>query len=60
MKTKKIMTTKISDESLKILIEGLETYKANGTIDPWVLSDGTLIEPLDALKELQEWRKHEK
>lgn len=48
---------KVSDENLEILIEGLEEYKAKGVFDPWVLEDGTIIEPLDVLKELQDLRE---
>ncbi len=48
---------KIKDEDLVTLIEGLEEYKAKGVIDPWSLNDGTIIEPLDVLKELYDLRK---
>lgn len=48
---------KISNEMLAILIEGLTEYKQKGVIDPWVLDDGTLVEPFDVLLELQELRK---
>lgn len=47
----------ISDEHLAILIEGLRDYKARGVVDPWVLEDGSIIEPLEALEELRELRK---
>lgn len=49
---------KITDKHLHILIEGLQAYKDDGVIDPWVLADGTLIEPLDVLRELSELRKN--
>jgi len=48
--------TKISNKHLDILIKGLQAYKDDGVIDPWVLGDGTKIEPLDALIELKELR----
>ena len=46
----------ISTEALTILIEGLEGYKQRGIIDPWVLGDGTMIEPLAVLQELRQYR----
>ena len=46
----------LSNKDLDILIEGLQEYKNQGVIDPWVLSDGTKIEPLDILIELKELR----
>ncbi len=46
----------ITDKQLYDLIIGLEKYKENGVVDPWILGDGTLIEPLDVLKELRELR----
>lgn len=48
---------KVSDENLEILIEGLEEYKSQGVFDPWVLEDGTIVEPLHVLKELQDLRE---
>ena len=51
---------KISDKHLNILIEGLTQYKKEGIWDPWVLEDGTTIEPLDVLVELKEFRELEK
>lgn len=48
--------SKISGPDLDALIEGLKEYKRRGVVDPWVLSDGTTIEPLDALEELRELR----
>lgn len=59
----------ISQEHLAVLIQSLEDYKGKGIIDPWVLNDGTIIEPLDVLKELKlrrsdipmgvsQWRNH--
>ena len=50
----------ISNEDLEILIAGLEEYKKSGVHDPWVLSDGREIEPLDVLKELLEFRINKK
>lgn len=47
---------KVSDENLAILIDGLAQYKQAGIVDPWVLDDGTMVEPLDILIELQELR----
>jgi len=46
----------ISSSDLNVLIRSLQEYKAQGVSDPWVLSDGTKIEPLDALLELKELR----
>lgn len=54
MKTKNM--DKVSNENLQSLIEGLEYYRAQGIVDPWLLADGTTIEPLDCLEELQELR----
>lgn len=48
---------KVSDKNLAILIEGLQEYKKDGVIDPWVLGDGTIIEPLNILIELKELRR---
>lgn len=48
---------KVSDENLQILIDGLQEYKDKGTIDPWILSDGTIIEPLDVLAVKKEKEK---
>lgn len=48
---------KVSDENLEILIEGLEEYKSQGVFDPWVLDDGSVIEPLHVLKELRDLRE---
>ena len=50
----------ISDEHLNILIDGLQAYKDDGVVDPWVLSDGTRIEPLEVLKELKQLRQKNK
>ena len=50
-------TKRISDENLTILIDGLQEYKDKGVVDPWVLSDGSIVEPLDVLKELREARE---
>ena len=47
---------RISNEELDILIESLMVYKAQGVNDPWLLSDGTVIEPLDVLWELRAFR----
>ena len=51
---------KISDETLAILINGLQEYKNDGVIDPWVLSNGAIIEPLEILKELRGYRESER
>lgn len=48
--------TKITDENLQILIEGLTEYKDDGIENPWVLSNGEVIEPLDVLFELEKLR----
>ena len=48
----------ISDKDLDALIEGLTEYRDKGVRDPWVLSDGTIIEPLDVIKELKELRSN--
>lgn len=47
----------ISDENLNTLIAGLQDYKDKGVVDPWVLEDGQVIEPLEALIELRDLRK---
>ena len=47
---------KVSNEILIGLIESLQEYKDKGVVDPWVLSDGSIIEPLDVLIELRELR----
>lgn len=49
---------KITDQELSILINGLTDHKRKGVIDPWVLADGAIIEPLDVLLELQELRAY--
>lgn len=49
--------SKVSDRNLTLLILGLRAYKEAGVIDPWVLSDGTVIEPLDILVELRSFRQ---
>lgn len=48
---------RVSNEQLGVLIEGLHSYRDAGVIDPWVLEDGTIIEPLAVLEELQELRE---
>ncbi len=48
---------KVTHKNLEILIQGLQEYKDKGVIDPWILDDGTIIEPLDILIELQELRQ---
>ena len=48
--------SKIKIEDLDILIESLNEYKKSGVVDPWVLSDDTIIQPLDVLIELRELR----
>ncbi len=47
----------INQNHLDALIAGLTEYKNEGVIDPWVLADGTHIEPLDVLHELDSSRK---
>lgn len=47
-----ISMNKVSSRNLNTLIEGLQSFKDKGVIDPWILDDGTKIEPLDVLKEL--------
>ena len=51
---------KIKDKDLNDLIEGLTEYRDNGVVDPWVLSDGTIIQPLDVLIELKKLREEVK
>lgn len=51
---------RVSDEKLDVLISGLQKFKARGVVDPWVLSDGTVVEPLDILIELKELRNAKK
>lgn len=46
----------MTDEQLDTLIAGLQEYADDGVIDPWVLDDGSVIQPLDALKELKTYR----
>lgn len=48
--------SRVSNENLEILIEGLEEYKKAGVKDDWVLSDGVTVEPLSVLQELKELR----
>lgn len=48
---------KITDAQLDDLIVGLQEYKDKGVVDPWVFEDGTTVEPLEVLRELQEFRK---
>ena len=48
---------KISDEQLELLICSLEEYKKQGVYDPWIVSDGTVIQPLDVLKDLRDARE---
>ena len=47
----------VSDLHLTTLIEGLTQYRLQGIRDPWVLSDGTEIDPLHVLVELRAYRK---
>jgi len=51
------MSKKISEKNLLTLIKGLKIYKHNGVIDPWILNNGEIIDPLDVLEELKELRK---
>lgn len=48
---------KITDAQLDDLIVGLQEYKDKGVVDPWVFEDGTTVEPLEVLRELQSFRK---
>lgn len=48
--------TRVSDEDLDILIESLQEFADKNVYDPWLLSDGRIIQPLDILKELKELR----
>ena len=57
LKDKNTKGLKVSNENLDILVSGLQEYKVNGVTDPWVLDDGTIIEPLDVLIELKELRR---
>ncbi len=47
---------KVNDVDLAILIDCLQDYKKLGVEDPWILNDGTKIEPLDILIELKHLR----
>jgi len=47
---------KISNKNLDELILGLKEYKVLGVKDPWIFSDGTVIEPLSVLLELKKLR----
>jgi len=47
----------VSDEDLGTLINGLSYFKQQGIVDPWVLDDGTTIEPLEVILELQRLRQ---
>ena len=51
---------RVSNKKLHILLEGLQQHKDAGIKDPWVLSDGTKIEPLDVLKDLYDERQKNK
>lgn len=46
-----------SDKDLDLLIAGLRQYARAGVRDPWLLSDGRVIEPLDVLCELRALRR---
>lgn len=50
-------TSKISDDQLDTLIEGLQVYAKKNVYDPWYLIDGSIVQPLDALLELRSLRK---
>lgn len=50
--------SKLTNENLSHLIKGLKEYKSKGLADPWILSDGTIIEPLDVCIELQKLRQN--
>lgn len=49
--------SRITDATLSDMIDSLQAYKDKGVVDPWYLSDGRIVEPLDILRELQEFRK---
>ena len=49
-------TSVISDEDLDTLIQGLEDYRERGVVDPWLLSNGKVLDPLAVLHELRELR----
>ncbi len=49
---------RVTDEELNNLIVSLKICKDNGVVDPWLMSDGSIIEPLDILLELKELRKY--
>lgn len=42
---------------LDVLIQSLQEYKDRGVTDPWVLSDGSTVEPLDVLIEYRNLRE---
>lgn len=46
----------VSAKHLNLLIQCLQDYKKRGVTDPWVLDDGTEIEPLSVLTELKALR----
>lgn len=48
------MSERVSDKLVDELAEGMKEYP-RGT-DPWLLSDGTIIEPQDVLDDLRESR----
>lgn len=48
----------VSNEVLDTLIVSLDQYKKAGIIDPWVFEDGSIVEPLDVLRELKELREN--
>ena len=50
------MSDRISDADLEVLIVSLQAYKRTGVIDPWVYSDGHVVDPLDVLLELRDLR----
>lgn len=47
----------LTDENLSALIQGLEDYRNAGVYDPWILDNGTSIDPLEVLYELRSFRK---
>lgn len=53
----KNLGTRVSDQNLDILITALDAYAHQGVYDPWYLSNGDVVQPLDVLKELRAARE---
>lgn len=47
----------MTNELLDLLIQSLQEYADSGVYDPWFLSDGSTVQPLDVLKELRVYRR---